>query len=199
MTASVMCPCGRHPATLLARTVCHTCYEYNRRRNPVRKPTAEERFFKLVWPTEEPLACWLWFGTSGPGGYGIFHPGRRGRMAAHRWSYEFFICEIPTGLVIDHLCRVPSCVNPFHLEPVTIAENTLRGEAPMIRASRTDTCQRGHSLADAIVVKSGPQKGRRNCRHCKRDRWAKKAADPEFRAKRAAYEKARRIAREVAA
>ena len=35
--------------------------------------------------------------------------------------------SIGDGLVIDHLCRNPRCVNPDHLEPVTTAVNTLRG------------------------------------------------------------------------
>lgn len=34
---------------------------------------------------------------------------------------------IPVGLDLDHLCRVRSCVNPDHLEPVTRAENLRRG------------------------------------------------------------------------
>ncbi|MGH9151353.1 MAG: HNH endonuclease [Acidimicrobiales bacterium] len=33
----------------------------------------------------------------------------------------------PEGLTLDHLCRDRRCVNPAHLEPVTVAENLRRG------------------------------------------------------------------------
>ena len=48
---------------------------------------------------------------------------------------------IPQGLVIDHLCRNKSCVNPAHLEAVTNTENVLRGEAPSAKAARKTHCQ----------------------------------------------------------
>ena len=46
---------------------------------------------------------------------------------AHRALYENVNGPVPYGLQLDHLCRVPSCVNPDHLEPVTPAENCRRG------------------------------------------------------------------------
>lgn len=45
---------------------------------------------------------------------------------AYRLTYEWFIGPIPDGLQIDHLCGQPSCVNPEHLEPVTLRENVQR-------------------------------------------------------------------------
>ena len=45
---------------------------------------------------------------------------------AHRLAWEIVIGPIPDGLVLDHLCRRPVCVNPSHLEPVTDAENLRR-------------------------------------------------------------------------
>lgn len=50
-------------------------------------------------------------------------------MLAHRRSYEQSIGEIPPGLEIDHLCRNRKCVNPQHMEPVTRATNTRRGNS----------------------------------------------------------------------
>lgn len=83
-----------------------------------------ERFFSKV--TAVPLAgCWLWMGCCS-NGYG--HMRRQKRcVLAHRFSYELHKGPIPEGLELDHLCRIPSCVNPDHLEPVTSAENTRRG------------------------------------------------------------------------
>ena len=72
--------------------------------------------------------CWLWTGGR-RGGYGRIKLAETGTVDAHRLSYEHHIGPIPDGLVIDHLCRNRSCINPAHLEPVTTAENIRRGEA----------------------------------------------------------------------
>ena len=68
--------------------------------------------------------CWLWAGADNGEGYGKF----RGKYA-HRLSYERHKGPIPDGLHLDHLCRMPCCINPDHLEPVTNAENARRGMA----------------------------------------------------------------------
>lgn len=71
--------------------------------------------------------CWIWQRTTHSNGYGWAwdSEARRGVMA-HRLVYERHRGPIPEGLQLDHLCRVPACVNPAHLEPVTNAENTQR-------------------------------------------------------------------------
>jgi hypothetical protein len=69
--------------------------------------------------------CWLWVGSL-RGGYGRVR--FNGKLVeAHRLSYEHHVGKIPDGLVIDHLCRNRSCINPEHLEVVTEAENIRRG------------------------------------------------------------------------
>src|SRR5690349_1913777 len=71
--------------------------------------------------------CWLWTKGCTPAGYGAFSIGHK-HMAAHRFAYEVLIGPIRNGLDLDHLCRVRSCVNPSHLEPVTRSINLLRGD-----------------------------------------------------------------------
>jgi hypothetical protein len=107
--------------------------------------------------------CWLWKASMTHQGYGSFHWKGKGRVA-HRWSYEFFRGPIPTGLVLDHLCRCKSCVNPFHLEAVTNRENILRGTAPPAKNARVTHCPRGHEYGPYV-----PGKGR-TCKNCARDR-----------------------------
>ncbi len=86
--------------------------------------TAEERFWDKVERTE---TCWFWRGACNEKGYGYFHWDGHWRKA-HRFAYELLIGPIPEGLTIDHLCFVRHCVNPVHMEPVTLRENILRGE-----------------------------------------------------------------------
>ncbi len=72
--------------------------------------------------------CWLWVGSVDKGGYarvGI----KKKRFFVHRIVFSLLRGDIPAGLVIDHLCRVPSCINPQHMETVTIAENVVRGRS----------------------------------------------------------------------
>jgi hypothetical protein len=80
-----------------------------------------ERFDQYHMP-EPNSGCWIWFGSTFRKGYGsISEGGRHGRtLQAHRVSYERFKGPIAPGLTIDHLCRTPCCVNPDHLEAVTL-------------------------------------------------------------------------------
>jgi hypothetical protein len=117
--------------------------------------------------------CWPWRGATDAHGYGNI-TFRRVNIHAYRAVYEHMVGPIPAGLVIDHLCRNPLCVNPHHLEPVTIRENTLRGMNPPALNARKDKCDR-HGLPFTIRTKKG-----RECRECKRER------DRRSRAKRKA-------------
>lgn len=68
------------------------------------------------------------------------------------------VAEIPDGLVIDHLCRNRSCVNPYHMEPVPQSVNAERGNKA--RAAEKTHCKSGHLLPDY-------KGGRRNCLPCR--------------------------------
>ena len=100
-------------------------------------------------------------------GYGRFtHNGRR--YQAHRFAYELARGPIPSGLVIDHLCRVKACCNPDHLDAVTQRTNVLRGfTVPAKHAAKTH-CPHGHPYdqENTITIKrNGHHK--RICRKCK--------------------------------
>lgn len=98
-----------------------------------------QRITERIHKTE---SCWLWTGDVGNSGYGAFieHASRR-TSPAHRSVYKILVGPIPVGLTLDHLCRNKLCVNPAHLEPVTLSENCRRGVAAR-RAQETTVTYR---------------------------------------------------------
>lgn len=133
--------------------------------------TLEERFWAKV-DKDGPNGCWLWTASTNLQGYGQFFDGKT--VLAHRFAYERLVGPIPEGLVTDHLCRTPLCVNPAHLEPVTQRENMLRGETVIAANARKTHCKRGHPLSGENLVIDG--QGWRQCRICLRIRWRRKSA-----------------------
>jgi hypothetical protein len=86
----------------------------------------------------------------------------------HRVSYEAFKGPIPDGLTIDHLCRNRACVNPEHLEPVTMRVNCLRGESPAAVHARKTHCPKGHEYSAENTYR---HKGNhRMCKLCWKER-----------------------------
>lgn len=86
--------------------------------------------------------CWVWQRAKNKDGYAIalYKKGNSVlHIKMHRKSFELYNGSIPEGLVIDHLCENPPCVNPDHLEAVSSVENIKRSEY----FHRTH-CKRGH-------------------------------------------------------
>lgn len=111
--------------------------------------------------------CWPWRAYINPEGYGWFWINGKPRLA-HLVAYELTYGDVPTGLVIDHTCENPACVNPDHLEPVTHGVNLIRSATTQagINARKTH-CKRGHEFTeDNTYVRPN---GDRECRTCKRD------------------------------
>lgn len=108
--------------------------------------------------------CWLWTGYTSAG-YGRFWDGTH-VIPAHRWAWEQVNGPIADGLHCDHLCRTRNCVNPKHLELVTIAENIRRGETGKHNKIKTH-CPHGHEYTPENTAIYA---GRRNCKTCIKNR-----------------------------
>lgn len=113
--------------------------------------------------------CWIWSGTLDYHGYGRLVVRTKGskpkQRLAHRLSYAAFRGALVKGLVLDHLCRVPACVNPWHLDQVTHQVNILRGVGPAAVNAKKTYCDRGHPLSGENLK---AQPGGRACRECAR-------------------------------
>lgn len=158
----------------LRRGLCGACYARWLYRQPASlRRSDSERFAGSIKKT--PGGCWIWTGARTTKGYGQFrHEGVR--VLAHRYSYEIHVGPIPEGLTLDHLCRNHPCVNPAHLEPVTMAENLARGTSPTAINGAKTHCIRRHPFDEANTWIEG--NGRRHCRTCARNRYRRKAGLP---------------------
>lgn len=135
----------------------------------------EPRFWSRVnkngpLPGDDTLAagkgpCWLWIGDESAT-YGRLKVNGT-PIGAHCFSYELLVGPIPSGLHIDHLCRVTRCVNPEHLEAVPPRTNNLRGTSPAAKNAAKTHCHAGHSLDPSNTYVYGSH---RVCRDCIRKR-----------------------------
>lgn len=99
-----------------------------------------QRFMSKVTITDD---CWLWNGAKNHAGYGRFSLNNRNWLA-HRASFLIFRCDLPNDKHLMHLCDNPPCINPFHLELATPADNmqdkTVKGRgrngAEIVRGER---------------------------------------------------------------
>lgn len=157
---------------------------------PDLSPKDIDRFWSKVRKTS---TCWLWTDPPNAGGYGLFYVrtehGHR-NLRAHRIAFVLAGGDLPSGLVVDHICRNRTCVNPEHLRAVTPRENTLVGLSPTADNARKTHCIRGHEFTpentaiargerDCLICRSARQKLRdsrlRTCPHC-----GKKSAPSNF-------------------
>lgn len=115
--------------------------------------------------------CWIWMASTTSGGYGLVTHRHKTRLA-HRVAYDHWRGPIPAGLTLDHVCRVRSCVNPWHLQPVTMRENTHRSmAAPATRNALKTHCLNGHALEAPNLDPYHLARGERRCVICAKARW----------------------------
>ena len=106
--------------------------------------------------------CWNWVAGHG-NGYGSFWINGENRCA-HALTYELVYPKPLKGFCLDHICRNRQCVNPQHLEVVTLGENVLRGIGITAQNRSKTKCPNGHPYD----MKYGT--GKRGCKACNREK-----------------------------
>lgn len=119
---------------------------------------------RLTKKIERQGDCLVWTAYKSQLGYGYFSYKKK-LYLAHRFVYSHFKGDIPTGLVLDHICGNRACVRIEHLEPVTQMENVHRGKVK--RRSQTH-CANGHEWnVENVRIETT---GYLACRLCDADR-----------------------------
>ena len=127
--------------------------------------------------------CWLWQGPLDRDGYGTFYL-RGAARRAHRVAWFMINGEIPAGYVVNHTCRRRHCVNPQHLNCMTVVDNALRDSTSLgYLNSQKMYCPQGHPYDTTVEYKGRRQ---RVCSICDKQRRRE--------AKRRRYAEARKLA-----
>lgn len=120
----------------------------------------------LAWGPLNDHPCWVWSGWIDDAGYGRVRWGNQNSARVHRVVFNEIRGSLNEDYVLDHLCRTRTCCNPWHLQPITIAENTQRG------ARAEGWCRNGlHEMTeDNVIVRMRDGLPRYECRACKNRR-----------------------------
>jgi hypothetical protein len=129
-----------------------------------------ERFMEKV-DKRGPKECWPFMSSIGKSGCGRFFYHGQCRDA-YKIGYELLVGPIPEDKHLHHICENRRCVNPAHLEVVSVRDHFVNRSPKHITYinSRKTHCPQGHPLVDGNLVKFRQNKNQRVCLICTRKR-----------------------------
>jgi hypothetical protein len=78
--------------------------------------------FSRSFALDSATQCWIWTANTDPMGYARFSFKNKD-YSGHRVSWYVSGRTVPEGMVIDHICHTPACVNPSHLRLASRKQN----------------------------------------------------------------------------
>lgn len=122
-------------------------------------------------PSRDPymgIPCLLWMGNRGKNDRPLMDKNLTefGGQLVYRATYQLEYGLLDDGLTIDHLCGKTLCIEPCHLRPQTVAENSAGGterhrphqkrQAPVMHFQPYDHIERTICSQNAAGVTSDP-------------------------------------------
>jgi hypothetical protein len=126
------------------------------------KATLIDRFIaKVEWSDQrhDGTRCLVW-NAAAVAGYGRFRVEGR-TLVSHRWLYERWVGPLGDNQ-LHHLCHNRACVNPTHMECLSVGEHARRHH---LERGEITHCPAGHPYDEANTYVH-PTRGYRTCRKC---------------------------------
>lgn len=120
---------------------------------------ADIKHFNLTnFRVDKKTGCHLWLGALTDKGYAIVG-NRSGNFRVTRLTFLRDKGELNPGEYPDHICRIRACINSAHLERVSNAENTRRGDKTKLTWAKVRAMRAEYAIGKTTFRKLANKNG----------------------------------------